>query len=53
VAKGFANKYEVHYEESFTLMENVPTVRIILALSIAQGWRVFQLDFNSAFLNGD
>ena len=31
----------------------MPTVRIILALSAAQRWNVFQLDVKSAFLNGD
>ena len=31
----------------------MPTVRIILSLSAAQGWKVFQLDVKSAFLNGD
>jgi len=30
----------------------MPTVRIIFALSIAQGWKVFQLDIKSAFVNG-
>jgi len=31
----------------------MPTVRVILALSTAQGWKVFQLDVKNAFLNGD
>jgi len=31
----------------------IPSVRIILALFVAQGWKVFQLDVKSAFLNGD
>ena len=34
-------------------MAKMPTIRIILALSVAQGWKVFQLDVKSAFLNGD
>jgi len=40
------------YEETFAPVEKMPTVRIILALSTAQGWKVFQLDVKSAFLNG-
>jgi len=31
----------------------MPTIRIILALSAAQGWKVFQLDIKSVFLNDD
>ena len=53
MAKGFAQKYGVDYEETFAPMAKMPTVRIILALLVAQGWKVFQLDVKSAFLNGD
>jgi len=53
VAKGFAQKYIVDYEKTFAPMEKMPTVRIIFALSVAQGWKSFQLDVKSAFLNGE
>jgi len=53
IAKGVAQKYGIDYEKTFALVAKIPTVRIILALSIAQGWEVFQLDIKSAFLNGD
>jgi len=53
VAKGFAQKYDIDYEETFDLVVKMPTMRIILALFVAQGWKVFQLDVKSAFLNGD
>jgi len=53
VAKCFAKKYNIDYEETFAPMAKMPIVRIILALSAAQGWKVFQLDVKSAFLNGD
>ena len=53
VAKGFAQKYGIDYEETFAPVAKMPTVRIILSLSAAQGWKVFQLDVKSAFLNGD
>jgi len=33
-------------------MENMPIINTILALFAAQGWKVFQLDIKSAFLNG-
>jgi len=53
VAKGFAKKYGIDYEETFAPVKKMPIVRVILALSAAQGWKVLQLDFKSAFLNGD
>ena len=53
MAKGFAQKYGIDYEKTFAPMAKMPTIRIILSLSIAQGWKVFQLDVNSAFFNGD
>ena len=53
VAKDFAQKYDVDYEETFALVAKMPTVRIILALFGAQGWKFFQLDVKIAFLNGD
>jgi len=34
-------------------MAKMPTVRIILAFYVAQGWKFFQLDVKSVFLNGD
>ena len=53
VAKIFAQKYDVDYEETFAPMEKMPTIRIIFVLSIAQGWKVFQLHIKSTFLNGE
>jgi len=53
VAKGFSQKYGIDYEETFALVKKMPTIRIILTFSAAQGWKVFQLDVKSAFLNGD
>jgi len=53
VAKGFAHKYDVYYEKTFPPVVKMLTIKIILSLSTAQGWKVFQLDIKSAFLNGD
>lgn len=53
VAKYFGQKYGVDHKETFDLVENMFIVRIILALSATQGWKIFQLDVKSVFLNGN
>jgi len=53
VAKGFAQKYGVNYEETFSSIVTMAIVKLIITLLAAQGWKVLQLDVKSAFLNGD
>jgi len=53
IAKGFAQKYGVDYEKTFTPMEKMSIFKVILSLLAVQGCKVFQLDVKSAFLNGD
>ncbi|GKE11221.1 putative RNA-directed DNA polymerase [Tanacetum coccineum] len=51
VAKGYVQKYGVDYDEVFAPVTRIETVRIILALTGSNGWRVYHLDVKSAFLN--
>nr|GEU54259.1 zinc finger, CCHC-type [Tanacetum cinerariifolium] len=51
VAKGYVQKYGVNYDEVFTPVARIETVRVILALAGLNGWRVHHLDVKSAFLN--
>ena len=37
VAKGFAYKYEVDYKKTLNLVAKMPTIRLIVAISVAQG----------------
>ena len=53
IAKGFAQKYGVDYEKTFTPMEKMSIFKVILSLLAVQGCKVFQLDVKSVFLNGD
>ena len=53
VDKGFAQKYGVDYEETFSPVAKMAIVRLILSLLVAQGWKVFKCDVKSAFLNGN
>ena len=53
VAKGYAQKQGVDYDEVYTLVARIETVRILLALAAHGDWEVHHMDVRSAFLNGD
>jgi hypothetical protein len=40
------------YEETFALVARLEAIRIVLALSVSKGFRLYQMDVKSAFLNG-
>ncbi|CAL2232095.1 unnamed protein product [Prunus armeniaca] len=52
VAKGYAQKPGIDYNETFAPMARLDTIRTLIALAAQKGWKLFQLDVKSAFLNG-
>ena len=52
VAQGFSQKEGIDYEETFAPVARLETIQILLAFSIAKGFKLFQMDVKSAFLNG-
>ncbi|KAI5317804.1 hypothetical protein L3X38_037511 [Prunus dulcis] len=52
VAKGYAQKPGIDYNETFALVARLDTIRTLIALAAQKGWKLFQLDVKSAFLNG-
>jgi len=53
VAKGYAQTYGIDYEETYSLVAKMATVRAIIAMVAAKGWYLHQMDVKNAFLRGD
>ncbi|KAD3068095.1 hypothetical protein E3N88_35975 [Mikania micrantha] len=53
VAKGYIQQHSVDFDEVFTPVARLETVRLILALTAQRGWEVHHLDVKSAFLHGE
>jgi hypothetical protein len=53
VAKGYAQTYGIDYEETYSSVAKMTTIRAIIALSGAKGWSLHQMDVKNVFFHGD
>ncbi|PKU72621.1 Retrovirus-related Pol polyprotein from transposon TNT 1-94 [Dendrobium catenatum] len=53
VSLGYDQKFCKNYNEIFSLVAKMPTIRLLLTLSLNRDWPVYQLDIANAFLDGD
>eukprot|EP00253_Pinus_taeda_P023860 PITA_23860 len=53
VCKGYAQQEGIDFEETFAPVARLEAIRMFLALSSFQKFKVFQMDVKSSFLNGD
>ena len=53
VAKGYAQIYGVDYDDTFSPVTKMTSIRLLIFLVANQGWDLHQLDIKNAFLHGD
>jgi histone deacetylase 1/2 len=50
VAKGYKQRYGLDYEDSFSPVVKIATIRLVLFVDVTKGWSMRQLDVQNAFL---
>ncbi|GJR60497.1 retrotransposon protein, putative, ty1-copia subclass [Tanacetum coccineum] len=52
VAKGYTQTYGVDYRKTFSPVEDIRAIRILLAIAAFYDYKIWQMDVKTAFLNG-
>ncbi|KAJ9566131.1 hypothetical protein OSB04_002097 [Centaurea solstitialis] len=52
VAKGFTQTHSIDYDETFSPMAMLKSIRILMAISAYFNYEIWQMDVKTAFLNG-
>ncbi|GKA33624.1 retrotransposon protein, putative, ty1-copia subclass [Tanacetum coccineum] len=51
-AKGYIQTYEIDYEETFSLIEDIRAIRILISITVFYDYEIWKMDVKTAFLNG-
>ncbi|GKU99221.1 hypothetical protein SLEP1_g12096 [Rubroshorea leprosula] len=53
VAKGYKQEFGIDYQEAFSPVARMDTIRLVITLAAQNSWPIYQLDVKSAFLHGN
>ena len=53
VAKGFQQVHGLDYDETFSLVAKMDSIRLALSIAATRRWEFHQMDVKNAFLHGD
>ena len=53
MAKGYTQKEAIDYEETFSPVAMIKSIRILLSISTFSDYEIWQMDLKTAFLNGN
>jgi hypothetical protein len=52
IAQGFSQVESLDFKETFAPVAHLEAIRILLAFAISKGFKLYQMDVKSTFLNG-
>ena len=53
MAKGYAQKHGIDYDEIFKPVPKMTTIRVLLVVATTKVWHLHQMDVKNAILKGD
>ena len=53
VSKSYSQFHFIDYNETFAPVENIDSIRLVLAIAASRKWEVYHMDVKSEFLHGD
>jgi len=45
--------HELEYDETFSQVAKIITLRVLIALAASKAWKLWQMDVKNAFLHGE